>query len=473
MAAPSNRAQRGSPIEDPMARHSPPNQFYAAFNGFDSWGAAYGPGDVVAAQQQQQLQQGAFRGVSPPTGPNYDNRELHSRMHDLMHELSDVMTHLNMRGTSPPQNEAYGVPALRGARPMPGVAPNPPMPIGGGGGGSPHRDTSPAMDYDMYMQLMMMAVPGEGSDQVVVGASAESYHADPWQQHGAVAAAAPAAIPVVSNQMVRGRGRGNQGDARGGRGGGRGGARGAANGSGMKLLRVDPAILAVTTTETEAAKAMTADTLADARTSSIILPNKVYVVVEFKNQRLKRYECNPSIAVSPGRYVIVDGDRGEDCGLVVLVGRTSSEGTLHVQQVEGTSVQLNKLKTEHGQVLRIAESNEVDTLHTGIATLEQNALKICREKCREYGLDINVIDCEYQFDGKKISFYFDSERSIDFRDIVKDLFKIFGARIWMENVNAKVKNVVPTGAVSKHQKAPGGGGGRGGGHSRGGGHHHH
>ena len=280
--------------------------------------------------------------------------------------------------------------------------------------------------------------------------------------------------------------RGGSGAAPRGRGSFRGGAAGTVLPPPQATSRfVDPALLAVNTSESEATRgagggagrgAATSDGAGGGGGHVPFAPNKVYAVVEFKNQRLKRYECSgPNVAsdISPGQYVIVDGDRGEDCGLVVLVGRTSDDGALQVEQVEGTNVQLGKLKNETGRVLRIAAGAEIDTLHNGIAVLEQQALKACRERCRELGMDLNVMDCEYQFDGKKISFYYDSDHSVDYRDLVKDLYKMFGARIWMENVNSKVKNVVPAGALSRHQKAAMQRRHEGGGPMGGGGHHHH
>lgn len=102
--------------------------------------------------------------------------------------------------------------------------------------------------------------------------------------------------------------------------------------------------------------------------------------------------------------------------------------------------------------MRAAESSEIAALHGEIATLERQALKTCRERCDELGIGIEVIDCEYQFDRKKVSFFFNSEHSVDFRELVRDLYKVFGARIWMENVNPNVKNTVPQGALSQHQK---------------------
>lgn len=44
---------------------------------------------------------------------------------------------------------------------------------------------------------------------------------------------------------------------------------------------------------------------------------------------------------------------------------------------------------------------------------------------------MEVIDAEYQHDKKRLTFYFVAESRVDFRDLVKDLFKIFKTRIWM------------------------------------------
>lgn len=183
--------------------------------------------------------------------------------------------------------------------------------------------------------------------------------------------------------------------------------------------------------------------------------HKAFAIVEFKRKRIRKYEC--PVHISTGEYVVVDGDRGQDCGLVVHVSRYARDGTVQIQDMDGAELQYQKVKTENGSVQRAATTQEVEYLHTAIAEMEQHALNTCRQRCHELNISIDVVDCEYQFDGKKISFFFDAERSVDFRDLVKDLYRCFNARIWMENVNGKVKNTVPAGAMSHQQKAALGG----------------
>lgn len=46
-------------------------------------------------------------------------------------------------------------------------------------------------------------------------------------------------------------------------------------------------------------------------------------------------------------------------------------------------------------------------------------------------LQMKLIDAEYQFDRKKLIFYYSTSRRIDFRDLVRELFRIYKTRIWM------------------------------------------
>jgi hypothetical protein len=182
-------------------------------------------------------------------------------------------------------------------------------------------------------------------------------------------------------------------------------------------------------------------------------PGSTYIcVVEFKRGRMKKYPS--SMYVEPGSYVLVEGDRGTDCGLVVYCCYRDAAGVVSQETwFENVVVELDKIKAEaRDAVYRVASEADIVTLHGEIASLERYALRTCRERVTQMNLHMDVIDCEYQFDRKKVTFYFDSPEAIDFRELAKDLFKIFGSRIWLENVNSRVKNVVPDGAFSHADK---------------------
>lgn len=165
-----------------------------------------------------------------------------------------------------------------------------------------------------------------------------------------------------------------------------------------------------------------------------------YAFVEFKRGRIRKYASVSNIP--PGRYVMVDGDRGQDCGLLVQTIRKIPGEDDQIVCMEGSNVDENS-KLEQGRVIRQATEDEVKRLHSVIASAEALALKTCRERCNELDIDIELVDVEYQFDMNKVSFFFDSEHSVDFRRLVRDLYRTFGARIWMENINPKVRNSMP------------------------------
>jgi hypothetical protein len=188
----------------------------------------------------------------------------------------------------------------------------------------------------------------------------------------------------------------------------------------------------------------------------VAMPNEpsqcTLTLVEFKRARLKKFVSDTF--VQPGQYVIVEGDRGVDCGLVVLCCFKRADGTLqNVSALQDYKIsEVMRIKTEMGRVKRIASKDDVDILHGEIASLERQALRTCREIAARMNLPMEIIDCEYQFDRRKVSFYFEAPVSVDFRELNTELFRLFGVRIWLENVNSKVKNVVPEGALSYADK---------------------
>lgn len=168
---------------------------------------------------------------------------------------------------------------------------------------------------------------------------------------------------------------------------------------------------------------------------------KDYVVVEYKRERTKKFPCD--IPVSPGDYVIVDGDRGTDCGLVVQVAKARPNHTYEVECMSSMVKNNVRKKMERGRVIRQATTDEIFSLHNEIAEVEKDALHLCRNKCIEHNIEVDLVDCEVQFDRKKVSFFFNSPIAVDFRALVRDLYNTFHIRIWMENVSPRVRNIEP------------------------------
>jgi cell fate regulator YaaT (PSP1 superfamily) len=54
---------------------------------------------------------------------------------------------------------------------------------------------------------------------------------------------------------------------------------------------------------------------------------------------------------------------------------------------------------------------------------EEKALQLCQNKVRQKKLPMEVVDAEYQWDRRKLTFYFVAEKRIDFRELVRELFR--------------------------------------------------
>lgn len=68
---------------------------------------------------------------------------------------------------------------------------------------------------------------------------------------------------------------------------------------------------------------------------------------------------------------------------------------------------------------------------------EQEALALCRSKVREYGLQMKIIRCDYNFNGGRLLVYFSSDDRVDFRTLVRELARIFRTRIEMRQIGVR------------------------------------
>ena len=113
-------------------------------------------------------------------------------------------------------------------------------------------------------------------------------------------------------------------------------------------------------------------------------------------------------------YVVTEADRGYDVGKVITEIERPSTRDIRVAKI----------------IQRKATENEIARLEQK-AIQEENAIKVCQQKANELKLPMTIMGAELQFDGKKLTFYYSANDYIDFRDLVRILFKVFGTRIWM------------------------------------------
>ncbi len=87
-------------------------------------------------------------------------------------------------------------------------------------------------------------------------------------------------------------------------------------------------------------------------------------------------------------------------------------------------------------VVRVATENDLKAVENN-KKKEAEAFEICKRKIAEHGLDMKLVDVEYNFEGNKILFYFTSDGRVDFRELVKDLAGVFRMRIELRQIGVR------------------------------------
>jgi len=143
--------------------------------------------------------------------------------------------------------------------------------------------------------------------------------------------------------------------------------------------------------------------------------------VRFKNNGKTYYFSPNGKSITNSDKVIVETARGLECGDVVIPNRMVDENDI-----------ISPLKP----VVRIATEKDLQQVEENHAK-EKDALKTCEEKIASHGLEMNLVDVEYTFDGSKILFYFTADGRVDFRELVKDLASVFRTRIELRQIGVR------------------------------------
>ncbi len=127
--------------------------------------------------------------------------------------------------------------------------------------------------------------------------------------------------------------------------------------------------------------------------------------------------------------VIVDVDRGEDLGVVHSLGELAQIRNGGCSHGCGNSAPTRK-------ALRLATPKD----KAGAAELarqNEEARRKGMERVRANSLAMKLTDAEWQWDRKKLTFYFTAEKRVDFRNLVRDLASLFRTRIELKQIGVR------------------------------------
>ncbi len=127
--------------------------------------------------------------------------------------------------------------------------------------------------------------------------------------------------------------------------------------------------------------------------------------------------------------IIVDADRGEDLGIVHSLGELAQIRNGGCAHGCGTAAPTRK-------ALRIATGKDKASAEE-LKRLNEDARRKAMERVRANALAMKLTDADWQWDRKKLTFYFTAEKRVDFRNLVRDLASLFRTRIELKQIGVR------------------------------------
>ena len=145
------------------------------------------------------------------------------------------------------------------------------------------------------------------------------------------------------------------------------------------------------------------------------------VEVEFKGRKRDTFRNPLEFPFKTGDLVVVEVEKGEHIGHISYLG-------LRKSRINPNDIHFN--------VIRKARPEDI-AVYNKLAEEEEAAGKVCIEKVKKHSLPMKLVDTEYQFDHRKLTFYFTADGRVDFRELVKDLAGHFRVRIDLRQIGAR------------------------------------
>lgn len=117
------------------------------------------------------------------------------------------------------------------------------------------------------------------------------------------------------------------------------------------------------------------------------------------------------IEVKHGDMVIILTDKGEEVAQAYIIP----------PQVAGILV---RKKIPSVPCVRVMTKDDL-AIYEDIKKMEKQGYKDCLALIKQHNLQMNLIQCKYTFDKRKVTFYYTAPERVDFRNLLKDLTKVF------------------------------------------------
>ncbi|MCD7878866.1 MAG: stage 0 sporulation protein [Candidatus Gastranaerophilales bacterium] len=136
----------------------------------------------------------------------------------------------------------------------------------------------------------------------------------------------------------------------------------------------------------------------------------MFAVKLLKNKQYP-LEIQEGIQLKNGDMVIVLTDKGEEAAKSYLVPPAVEE---ILKKKKIPSIPLIRVMTEEDMLV-----------YQEIMEMENQGYKDCLALIKQHNLQMNLTECKYTFDKRKVTFYYTAPERVDFRELLKDLTKVF------------------------------------------------
>lgn len=153
------------------------------------------------------------------------------------------------------------------------------------------------------------------------------------------------------------------------------------------------------------------------------------IEVAFKGNRREFFLWEADDAPPRAAPIVVDADRGEDLGVVHSTGAEAEQRSAKVPHGLFGAPPTRVAK-------RLAVPDEVRRL-TEVRAADEDARRKAMERVKANALVMKITDAEWQWDRKKLTFYFTAEKRVDFRTLVRELASMFRTRIELKQIGVR------------------------------------
>ena len=153
------------------------------------------------------------------------------------------------------------------------------------------------------------------------------------------------------------------------------------------------------------------------------------IEVAFKGNRKEFFLWDADDSPSLKAPVIVDADRGEDLGHVHALGELAEKRSAGAAHGLGEAAPSRKVR-------RVASADDVRRF-AEVRAQDDDARRKAMERVKANQLVMKITDAEWQWDRKKLTFYFTAEKRVDFRNLVRELAAMFRTRIELKQIGVR------------------------------------